>query len=149
MTPTRGARLRTASHWDHAQRSVLLDFIGLEGWEMVSFQMQPCATKSRSEPAIPTPENDRYVFSMAAFKRSEMFDHTTIFCHYLEECYYDSKKFYVQRRMTYKNFITVIRQVCKVWDLDYTTQTRYYKSSYEMVYIINRFNRPPVDEGNR
>lgn len=94
-------------------------------------------------------ENDRYVFSMAAFKRSEMFDHTTIFCHYLEECYYDSKKFYVQRRMTYKNFITVIRQVCKVWDLDYTTQTRYYKSSYEMVYIINRFNRPPVDEGNR
>jgi hypothetical protein len=93
-------------------------------------------------------ENDRYVISMAAFKRSEMFDHMTTFCDYLEECYYDSKKFYVRRRMTYKNFITVIRQVCKVSDLAYTTQTRYYKSSYEMVYIINRFNRPPVDDVN-
>lgn len=93
-------------------------------------------------------ENDRYVISTSAFKRSEMFDHMNAFCAYLEECYYDSKKFYAQRKMTYKHFITVIRQLCKVGDLAYTTQTRYNKSSYEIVYIINRFNLTPVDEDN-
>ena len=82
-------------------------------------------------------ENDQYVINNASFKKGNMFNHIDDFCSKIEEYYYDSKKFYIQRKMTYKYFLTVIRQLCKINNIEYETQTKYNKSTYEIVYYID------------
>ena len=37
----------------------------------------------------------------------------------------DSQKFYVERKMTYKNFVTILRQICKYHNIPFTTNIKY------------------------
>ena len=41
--------------------------------------------------------------------------------------------------MTYKYFLTIIRQICKISEINYETETKYNKSTYEIVYSIDKF----------
>jgi hypothetical protein len=84
-------------------------------------------------------ENEKYIINNASFKKGVMFNHISDFCEKTEDCYYKSKKFYIQRKMTYKYFITIARQICKIHELNYTTETKYNKSTYEIVYLIDLF----------
>jgi len=81
-----------------------------------------------------------YLLNNASFKKGMMFGNITDFCSKIKECYYDSKLFYIERKMTYKYFITVLRQVCKINNLSYKTETKYNKSSYEIIYMIDKFD---------
>ena len=60
---------------------------------------------------------------------------------FLEECksyYYLSKrKTYLERNLTYNSFITVIRQICNFNNITYTSQIKYDKSKYDIVYHIH------------
>jgi hypothetical protein len=59
---------------------------------------------------------------------------------FIEECksyYYLSKrKTYLERNITYNSFITVIRQICNFNNITYTSQIKYDKSKYDIVYHI-------------
>jgi hypothetical protein len=81
-----------------------------------------------------------YILNNASFKKGIMFETIQKFCEEIGDCYYDSKKFYIERKMTYKYFITVVRQVCKIHDLTYQTETKYNKSTYEIFYMIDVFD---------
>ena len=50
--------------------------------------------------------------------------------------YYMSKRKYLEKPLTYKSFITIIRQICNFNNIKYTSQIKYDKSNYEMVYYI-------------
>ena len=54
----------------------------------------------------------------------------------LEEYYHISKQFYIKRKITYHNFITIIRQICKSHDIVILNKIIYEKSSYRLVYYI-------------
>jgi hypothetical protein len=58
---------------------------------------------------------------------------------FLNECvqyYYVSKQKYLERKITYNNFTTVLRQICNYNKISYTSQIKYDKSKYEIIYYI-------------
>ena len=51
--------------------------------------------------------------------------------------YHISKRKYLDKKLTYNSFITVIRQICNSNKLTYTSQIKYNKSIYDIVYTIS------------
>jgi len=81
-------------------------------------------------------EENTYIFNNNAYKKG-IFDNNIP--PFLEECkpyYHTSKQKYVEKKMTYTAFTTVLRQICKFNHITYTTKIRYEKSTYEIVYYI-------------
>lgn len=77
-----------------------------------------------------------YILNRNAFKKGLYSD---VFIKFLEDCkpyYHLSKRKYCSRKLTYKNIITVIRQICNNNSITYTSQIKYDKSVYEIVYFI-------------
>jgi hypothetical protein len=59
---------------------------------------------------------------------------------FLEECkpfYHIAKrKKYLERDQTYNSYITIIRQICNFNKITYTSQIKYDKSKYDIVYHV-------------
>ena len=58
---------------------------------------------------------------------------------FLESCkpyYHTSKRQYLEKKITYNSFTTIVRQICNFNKLIYTSQIKYSKSKYDIVYII-------------
>ena len=53
----------------------------------------------------------------------------------LEPYYYKSKKYYI-KNTTYNGITTIIRQLCKLFHIPYTSQIIYNKSKYIIEYYI-------------
>jgi len=78
----------------------------------------------------------KYVFNKNAYKKGIMEDKLQPF---FEECkphYYASKQKYLEKKMTYNSFSTVLRQICNYNKIVYTSQIKYYKSDYDIEYHI-------------
>lgn len=85
---------------------------------------------------ICTKNEKHYLLDTVSFKRG-IFNGTIQA--FFEECtpyYHNSKKKYVERKLTYNSFVTVIRQICNSNQITYTSQIKYDKSKYDIVYII-------------
>ena len=54
----------------------------------------------------------------------------------LSEYYLPSKQKYIENGETYKGFITIIRQLCKLWDIEYTSKIKYNKNDYNIEYYF-------------
>ena len=82
-------------------------------------------------------EKDTYfAINKFLYKKTEYNSNILTFTTLLKEYYYASKKKYVERTMNYKNFLTVIRQLCNANNINYESKLVYDKSSYEIEYII-------------
>jgi len=79
-----------------------------------------------------------------SFKGATFRDLIQPFCESIKDNYHISKQHYVERKMTYKNFITVIRQICKYHHIPFTSQIKYDKSNYEIYYSILIDSEPEV-----
>jgi hypothetical protein len=77
-----------------------------------------------------------YVVSKAAYKKAKLDDAIVPFFTQLKKYYHKSKHFYLDRGDNYKNLITVIRQICKNHEIIYTSNIKYSKSKYEIIYFI-------------
>ena len=58
---------------------------------------------------------------------------------FLEECkpyYHISKRIYLERKLNYNTFITILRQICNFNKITYTSQIKYDKSQYDIIYYI-------------
>jgi hypothetical protein len=61
---------------------------------------------------------------------------------FIEECrqyYFLSKRKYIDRKLTYNSFITVLRQICNFNKITYTSKIKYVKSIYDIEYHIMYF----------
>jgi len=61
---------------------------------------------------------------------------------FIAECrqyYFLSKRKYLDRKLTYNSFITILRQICNVNKIKYTSKIRYDKSVYDIEYHILYF----------
>jgi len=54
----------------------------------------------------------------------------------IEPYYYNSKKHYLKKPMTLNNLFTIVRQICNYLKIKYTSEIKYFKSKYEIVYYI-------------
>ena len=77
-----------------------------------------------------------YVISKIAFRMACYHDRIRPFCESLTDYYHLSKRYYVQRQLDYSKFTTILRQLCKVHHLPYTSRIVYNKSSYDILYYI-------------
>lgn len=77
-----------------------------------------------------------YTFNKNAYKKG-LLDDTII--NFLNECksyYYESKQKYLEKKITYNVFTTVLRQICNYNKIIYTSQIKYNKSQYDIEYYI-------------
>ena len=77
-----------------------------------------------------------FVFGKDSYKKGCINGSVDIFLTRLREYYFPSKHYYVTRKMSYKNIITVIRQVCNFSNIEYSSRIVYDNSSYSIIYYI-------------
>jgi len=78
----------------------------------------------------------RYIFNKDSYKKGILHNFIPEF---LEECkpyYYSSKQKYLDKKVTYNSFTTVLRQICNHNKVTYSSQIKYYKSNYDIEYYI-------------
>ena len=82
-------------------------------------------------------KNDKYYsINNEAYKKGIFNESIVIFINECLPYYHLSKRKYLERKITYNSFLTVIRQICNHNNLTYTSQIKYDKSSYDIVYFI-------------
>jgi hypothetical protein len=77
-----------------------------------------------------------YVLNNNAYKKG-MFNE--IIAQFITECkpyYHLSKRKYLERKLNYNSFVTIIRQICNFNKITYTSQIKYDKSNYDIMYYI-------------
>ena len=77
-----------------------------------------------------------FIFSPISFKKEEYKNSIKNFIENLKQYYHNSKQFYLNRPITYKHFLTILRQVCNHLCIPYTSKILYNKSKYNIIYII-------------
>lgn len=80
--------------------------------------------------------NKYYLFDFISFKKGMFTEEINKF---LQECkpyYHISKRKYLEKEITYNSFTTVLRQICNFNKIIFTSQIKYDKSNYEIVYFI-------------
>jgi hypothetical protein len=78
----------------------------------------------------------KYIFNITSYKKALV---NNIIENFLIECkpyYFTSKQKYLERKITYNSITTVLRQICNLNKITYTSQIKYDKSSYDIEYYI-------------
>lgn len=80
---------------------------------------------------------DHYVFDSIAFRRA---NYNSFISEFIEKCrpyYHQAKqKHYLDKTMTYKTFVTILRQICNFNNIPYINKTIYVHSKHEIIYWI-------------
>lgn len=77
-----------------------------------------------------------YTFNHESYKKGIF---NNLLSEFLEKCkpyYHLSKQKYLDRKLTYNSFTTVIRQICNFTKITYTSVIKYDKSTYNIIYYI-------------
>ena len=82
-------------------------------------------------------EDEEYVSDKAVFKKMYQNGALEEFMELIKPYYFDSKKFYVERTLNYKNYNTILRQVTKNANISSRKRIRYFHNSYEIIYYFS------------
>ena len=77
-----------------------------------------------------------YVIDQNAFRKMLFHKYEEDFCNTLMNHYYSSKHIYITRKLTYKTFTNIIRQICKHNNILFNSDIRYNDSRYTIVFYI-------------
>ena len=77
-----------------------------------------------------------YEFTYEKYKQAKYKNDIQKFIKEIYKYYYNSKKFYLTRKLTYKSFSNILRQFCKVYCFPFYSKITYNKSQYIMKYYI-------------
>jgi hypothetical protein len=80
--------------------------------------------------------DDEFIVSNAVFKKALFLNVLPEFIEKIKPYYYTSKHYFLERKLTYNTFMTIIRQLCNVNNIKFTTKMVYDKSKYEIHYTI-------------
>ena len=82
-------------------------------------------------------KNDKYyIFDICSFKKGIFNNEIENFIEKCKFYYHKSKQKYLERKITYNNFTTILRQICNFNRIKYASQIKYDKSSYNILYYI-------------
>jgi hypothetical protein len=85
---------------------------------------------------IKTEHNNYFVVNIEAYKRGILNNSIVEFIEQCKKYYHKSKLKYLERKLTYKSFVTIIRQICNSNQITYTSKIKYIASTYDIVYYI-------------
>ena len=77
-----------------------------------------------------------YVFNIESFKKGIFKE---IIQKFIADCtpyYHLSKRNYLERKLSYNSFMTILRQICNYNKITYTSKIKYDKSTYCIDYYI-------------
>ena len=77
-----------------------------------------------------------YTLSKISYKKGEYMNIISPFNELMLPNYHKSKQFYITRKQNYSSFVTVVRQLCRLNSISYTSKIVYNKSTYDIVYYI-------------
>jgi hypothetical protein len=77
-----------------------------------------------------------YTFNNDAYKKGMFSNLLQEFIEKLKPYYYLSKQKYLERKISYNNFTTILRQICNFCKITYTSVIKYDKSTYNIIYYI-------------
>jgi hypothetical protein len=77
-----------------------------------------------------------YTLNIESFKRGTFKEIVQKFINDCTPYYHLSKRKYLERKLTYNSFTTILRQICNFNKITYTSQIIYDKSTYGIVYYI-------------
>ena len=77
-----------------------------------------------------------YIFNVDSFKKGIFKEHIQKFIQDCVPYYHISKRKYLEKKLTYNSFTTILRQICNFNKITYTSQIKYDKSTYDIVYYI-------------
>ena len=77
-----------------------------------------------------------YILNINSFKRGIFNESIPKFIEDCKQYYHISKKKYLERKLTYNSFTTIVRQICNFNKITYTSQIKYDKSTYDIIYYI-------------
>jgi hypothetical protein len=77
-----------------------------------------------------------YVLDQNAYKKMLYHSLHMDFYKILEDYYYASKCFYITRKISYKSFTNVVRQICKHNNIMFNSSIKYNESKYNIVFYI-------------
>ena len=77
-----------------------------------------------------------YIFSNVEYKRMCYHDKANEIIQILRPHYYESKQFYLDRKLTFKSFFSLLRQICKFNGIYVTSRVVYNRSEYTIIYTI-------------
>ena len=80
-----------------------------------------------------------YTFNNESFKKGVYSEDIQNFLKICIPYYHLSKRKYLEKKLSYNSFITVLRQICNFNKITYTSQIKYDKSTYDIVYYIYHY----------
>ena len=101
--------------------------------------LRSCTLRSCTTSTLPTTSLFSFVFDLHAFKRSVFYQTLQPFLDACQPYYFKSKQKYLcPQPLTFVSVATVIRQICRLHQVSFCKHMVYDKSSYEMVYLIEK-----------
>jgi hypothetical protein len=80
--------------------------------------------------------NKYYIFNNDAFKKGVFDESIQKFINYCIPYYHLSKRKYLEKTLTYNSFTTILRQICNYNNIVFSSEIKYDKSKYNIVYFI-------------
>jgi hypothetical protein len=77
-----------------------------------------------------------YTFNNEYFKKGIYNNSIQEFINSCIPYYHISKRKYLEKKLTHKSFVTILRQICNFNNIKYISQISYYKSTYDIIYYI-------------
>ena len=98
---------------------------------------------------IATKSDKYYIVDINTYKRLKYYKLHTDFIASAATYYHVSKKFYVEREMTYNSFVNIVRQICRGNKVNFTSKIKYTDSTYNIEYYIYFSGEsPPTEEAS-
>lgn len=80
--------------------------------------------------------NNYYLINKSYYKRAIFLDIIKDFVHDIKDYYHVSKHKYINNVDSYSKFMTIIRQLCKINNINFASKIIYFKSTYDITYYI-------------
>jgi hypothetical protein len=81
-------------------------------------------------------QENHLLLSKISFQKAKFHNLLEPFIEKLIPYYHTSKIYYVNRNLDYNKFTTIIRQICRINNISYTSKICYNKSTYDILYYI-------------
>ena len=76
------------------------------------------------------------MFNHSSFKKGIFTNDIENFILLCKPYYHTSKLKYLEKKLSYNSFTTIVRQICNFNGIMYTSQIKYDKSKYDIIYYI-------------
>lgn len=84
--------------------------------------------------------NNTFIISRVSYNKLVYYNKINIFISSIRNNYKESRRHYLDGKMSYNRFNTIFRQICTNLGIEYSHKLIYYNSKYEIEYYIKCSN---------